>query len=72
VEKRDDPEGIPQGDETEAQRLDRRKAAALGLIGLSVGSHRAASDDVVTVELNAWVIGLALRAADDRGLLGDI
>ena len=62
--KRDDTEGSPEP-ETLEQRFQRRRAAALGLIGLSIESAGRWEDDHVVVELSADLIGVAIDAADD-------
>jgi hypothetical protein len=64
-------EDEPLASETPEQRAIRHKAATLGLIGLSIESESRSEQDDVLVELDAWYIGDACRAADDAGLLGD-
>ena len=58
--------------ETDAQCAIRTRAGAFGLIGLSIESESFASDGDVVLDLDAWHIGSALDAADDRGLLEGI
>jgi hypothetical protein len=63
--KRDDNDGPPEP-ETLEQRFQRRRAAALGLIALSIESAGHWEDDHVVVELSADLIGVAIDATDDR------
>ncbi len=55
--------------ETEEQSLTRHRAGTLSLIGLSIQEVGVVEGDDVIVELDAWHIGNALEAADDRGLI---
>ena len=57
-------------DETVEQPLIRHRAGALALIGLGI-TERGILDghDSVMVDLDAWQIGNALDAADERGFL---
>jgi len=66
-EREDD---APVEDETTQQRALRHQAGALALIGLTV-KERGIPDGhyAVIVDLDAWQIGNALDAADERGLL---
>jgi hypothetical protein len=68
-QRADDDE--PHASETPEQRKTRHKAATLGLIGLSIESESRSEQDDVIVELDAWYIGDAYRAANDAGLLGE-
>lgn len=70
--ERDDIDEVA-GDESPAERSIRHQAGALALIGLSI-KERGTSDsgDEVTVELDAWQIGTALDAADQRDMLADL
>ncbi len=69
-------ERIDSGDtnaETLAARTLRQEAGALALIGLAVDERGATGTvDQVEVELDAWQIGMALDAADRRGLLTEV
>ena len=67
--QRDDENEPPLPPETPEQRHVRYRAAALGLIGLSVENECVLDNDEVVVELDAWQIGDAFRAADEDGLL---
>ena len=59
---------IPE--ESPADRAIRQDAAALALIGLAIEARSTPEDgDNVTVALDAWQIGTALDAAEQRGLL---
>jgi hypothetical protein len=59
--------------ETPADRTNRHQAGALALIGLAVAQRGASKDgDEVEVALDAWQIGTALDAADQRGLLAGL
>jgi hypothetical protein len=67
--ERDDTEA-PTQDEAPAERTIRHEAGALALIGLAIEERSTTSGgDDVTVELDAWQIGTALDAAEERGLL---
>jgi hypothetical protein len=59
-----DDEGGPDPESFE-QRAIRHRAAALGLIGLSVEQTGRADGDEVVVELTPNLIGNAFDAADD-------
>jgi hypothetical protein len=61
---RDDGEGV--GEETVEQRLDRRRAAALALIGLSVVNLGQQDGDEVVVPLDPSLISAAVDAAEDQ------
>lgn len=69
--QRDDEDEPPLPQETPEQRRIRRRAAALGLIGLSVESGGLTEGDEVVVDIDAWYIGDAFKAADEDGLLRD-
>ena len=66
--ERDDP---PTADtsESEPQRRVREQAATLALIGLSLENAAPTEEEHVAIELDAWFIGDALKAADEAGLL---
>jgi hypothetical protein len=71
--ERNDPMNEISGDENPSERAIRRQAGSLALIGLAIGNRSETSDgDHVTVELDAWQIGAALDAADERQLLKDV
>jgi hypothetical protein len=56
--------------ETPTERTSRHQAGALALVGLAVEERGASKEgDEVEVALDAWQIGSALDAADQRGLL---
>lgn len=56
--------------ETPAERTSRHQAGALALVGLAVEERGATKEgDEMEVALDAWQIGSALDAADQRGLL---
>ncbi|MGA8246030.1 MAG: hypothetical protein WB797_03930 [Nocardioides sp.] len=59
--------------ETETECTIRSQSGALALIGLAVDERGVPSgSDQVGVELDAWQIGSALDAADERGLLAGL
>jgi len=71
--ERDDPENEISEDENHRERAVRHQAGNLALIGLDIQNRSGAFDgDHVTVELDAWQIGAALDAADERQLLKDV
>lgn len=71
--ERDDGEDALARDETPGDRTVRHGAADLAPIGLAIQNRSKSSDaDQVTVELDAWQIGAALDAADERQLLNDV
>jgi hypothetical protein len=71
--ERDDPENEISGDENHSERAVRHQAGNLALIGPDIKNRTGTSDgDHVTVELDAWQIGAALDAADERRLLKDV
>lgn len=61
----------PLPSETPEQQAARYRAAALGLIGLSMESSGVADGDEVVVDVDASQIRDAIRAADEDGLLRD-
>lgn len=68
--KRDDEdENLELSDESCEDYIVRHRAGALGLIGAAVEDRGHAEGDDIVVELDAWFIGDALNAADDRGLI---
>jgi hypothetical protein len=70
--RREEGDGRPLPPGTREQRAVRHKAAAVGLIGLSIENGFQPDGDEVVVELDAWQIGDAYNAADDAGLLRDV
>jgi hypothetical protein len=62
--ERDDGEGEP-GAETTEQRLLRHRAGYLGLLGLAISERGRVDGNVVVVELDPVLIGIAVDAADD-------
>lgn len=60
-------EGDTSHDESPSERLVRHQAGALALIGLAIEERGQRLDGDVVVTLDAWQIGDALNAADDRG-----
>jgi hypothetical protein len=71
--ERDDAENEMSGDENQSERAVRHQAGSLALIGLAIEDRSEASGgDSVTVELDAWQIGAALDAAEERQLLIDL
>jgi hypothetical protein len=56
-------------DESAAQRITRRRAATVSLIGLAVENQGLAGDKDVVIGFDAWHIGDAFDAADEAGLL---
>ena len=59
--------------ETPAERTSRHQAGALALIGLAVEERGTPKEgDEVEVVIDAWQIGSALEAADQRGLLAGV
>jgi hypothetical protein len=67
--QRDTGNEPPVPPETPEQRHVRYRAAALGLIGLSIESGGIVEGDEVVVDIDAWHIGDAYRAAGEDGLL---
>ena len=57
------------GTESEQDRVTRHRAAALALIGAALEDRARHEGDDVVVELDASLIGDALHAADDQGLI---
>jgi hypothetical protein len=55
--------------EAPEQRHIRYRTAALGLIGLAVESRGVVAGDEVVVDIDAWQVGDAFKAADEDGLL---
>jgi hypothetical protein len=60
-----DDSGAALPEETPAQVLARKRAAALALIGLAVKQGGTVNGDEVVVEVDAWNVGTALDAAED-------
>jgi hypothetical protein len=69
---RQDSDSRPLGPETPEQRITRRRAGALALIGLCIEKTGRPDQDKVVCELDSWYLGQALDAAEDRGLLADL
>jgi hypothetical protein len=65
---RDEGGAVPS-DESFDEGRARSDAATLALIGLAVTERGRPTGDTVLVPLSAWPIGLALDAADSRGLI---
>ncbi len=64
--------GDTEGESESARRI-RHRAGSLALIGLAVDERGVpAEGDQIEVEIDAWQIGSALDAADERGLLSDL
>lgn len=55
--------------ETEPERTERHRAGSLALIGLTVADQDESCEDFVALKLDPWLIGHALDAADDAGLI---
>jgi hypothetical protein len=66
-----DTDDEPLSSETPEQSHIRHRAAVLGLIGLSIESSGVVVAHEIVVEIDAWQIGDALRAANDDDLLKD-
>ena len=62
-------DGLDLSDESCEDHIVRHRAGALGLIGAAVEDRGYAEGDDVVVKLDAWFMGDALNAADDRGLI---
>lgn len=67
--RRDDDDDSPLPAETPAQRETRHRAGTLGLIGLSIEHGGLDEGDHVVVDVDSWLVGLALEAADEAGLI---
>lgn len=65
---RDDEEASVEG-ETFENRVVRHRAGTLALIGLALSERGRRFPSYVRVELDAWLVGRALDAADDHGLI---
>lgn len=61
--------GLDLSDESCEDHIVRHRAGTLGLIGAAVEDRGHLEGHVVVVKLDAWFIGDALNAADDRGLI---
>ena len=55
--------------ETQPERVSRHRAGMLALIGLAVESGGRTQGGTVSIELDSWIIGSALEAAEDAGML---
>jgi uncharacterized Zn finger protein len=66
---RHDDSDADLGDESFEERVVRHRAAALAMIGVAVEERGRTDGEHVVVKLDAWFIGDALGAADDRGLI---
>jgi len=62
---RDDDDTSPLGHETCEQRIERRRAATLALIGLSITEGGRWDDTEVVVDLDPEDVGMAMEAVDD-------
>lgn len=69
--RRDTEDEPPLPSETTEVWHVRDRAATLGLIGLSIERGGVVDGDDVVVDVDAWHIGDAFRAADEDGLLND-
>jgi hypothetical protein len=69
---RRDGDDSPPGPETPEERIARRRAGALALIGLCIEETGRPDGGEVVCELDSWYLGQALDAAEDRGLLADL
>ena len=59
--------------ERESARSARHQAGSLALIGLAVDERGVpTAGGQIEVEIDAWQIGSALDAADQRGLLNEL
>jgi len=55
--------------ETPELRTLRHRAGTLALIGLAVETGGVEDGDSVVVEVDSWLVGIALQTAEDVGLL---
>lgn len=62
------PDGIADN-ETAAEAAERHRAGALSLIGVGLSERGRASASGFAISLDPWLIGQALDAADDAGLI---
>lgn len=67
--QREDDGDARLDDESCEQRVVRHRAGSLALIGAAIDDRGRADGDDVVVRLDAWFVGDALNAADDRGLI---
>lgn len=67
--QRDHEDPTWDGDRDEVDRRTRHRAGALALIGLAVEQRGERDGEDIVVEVDAWQVGDALEAADERGLL---
>lgn len=67
--QRDDDDDFDLGGETYEQRVVRHRAGTLALIGAAVEDRGRVDGADVVVLLDAWFVGDALHAADDRNLI---
>ncbi len=65
---RDDEQPLSEP-EPEAERLARHRAGSLALIGLALTERGQELSDSYSVDLDAWLIGHSLDAADDLDLI---
>lgn len=70
AQQREDDGDAQLDDESCEQRIVRHRAGSLALIGSAIDDRGRADGDDVVVRLDAWFVGDALNAADDRGLIG--
>lgn len=57
------------GGETPDEARTRNRAGAFALIGLSIEQTGEWQDDHVIAEVDSWLVGSAVDAADDAGML---
>ncbi len=67
--QRDDDGDLDLDGETCEQRVVRHRAGALALIGAAVEDRGRLDGADVVVQLDAWLVGDAMHAADDRDLI---
>jgi hypothetical protein len=69
---RRDDDASPAVPETTEQRATRQRAGTLALIGLCIEQTGRPDRGEVVCEIDAWYIGQALDAADERQLLAGL
>lgn len=67
--ERDDNDDFDHDGETCEQRVVRHRAGTLALIGAAVEDRGRVDGTDMVVLLDAWFVGDALNAADDRNLI---
>ncbi len=65
--ERDDSGAV--GTETQAETVERHRAGALALIGLAITERGTSNEGTISISLDPWLIGTALDAADEMGLI---